>query len=143
VNPYGLIFRRGKWTLVAWDLLRKDIRTFVVTRIEKLQVNHRRPGTPDYEIPEDFSLKTYQNRQPWELQLHDPIEVTVQISEHRINELLPQLSRAQELGQGKYLLQVTNQLGLVSWVLSQKTDVRILGPAELNGQLHDVVKALI
>jgi len=143
VNPYGLIFRKGKWTLVAWDHLRKDIRTFVVTRIEELQVNQKKPGTPDYEIPSDFTLHGYQNQQPWELQIHDPIDVTLQISEHRVNELIPQLSKAANLGQGTFRLQVTNQSGLISWVLSQKTDVQVLEPAEINDRICNVLQALI
>jgi proteasome accessory factor B len=143
VDPYGLIFRKGKWTLVAWDHLREDIRTFVVTRIEQLQLNHRKPGTPDYQIPDDFTLRSYQDQQPWELQIHEPVQVTLQISEHRVNELMPQLSKARNLGQGTFQLLVTNQSGLVSWVLSQKTDVQVLEPAELNNQIFDVLQALI
>jgi len=143
VDPYGLIFRKGKWTLVAWDHLREDIRTFVVTRIEQLQLNHRKPGTPDYQIPVDFTLRSYQDQQPWELQIHDPVQVTLQISEHRVNELMPQLSKARNLGQGTFQLLVTNQSGLISWVLSQKTDVQVLEPAELNHRIFDVLQALI
>jgi len=143
VDPYGLIFRKGKWTLVAWDHLREDIRTFVVTRIEELQVNPRKPGTPDYEIPEDFTLRAYQDQQPWELRIHEPINVTLQVSEHRVNELMPQLSKAVNLGQGRFRLQITNQSGLISWVLSQKTDVQLLEPAELNHRICEVLQALI
>jgi proteasome accessory factor B len=143
VDPYGLIFRKGKWTLVAWDHLRKDIRTFVVNRIEQLQVNQKKPGTPDYEIPDDFTLQAYQDQQPWELRIHDPVQVTLQISEHRVNELMPQLSKAKSLGQGTFQLQVTNQSGLISWILSQKTDVQVLEPAELNHRICEVLQALI
>ncbi len=143
VDPYGLIFRKGKWTLVAWDHLRQDIRTFVVTRIEELQINQRRPGTPDYQIPDDFRLQTYQDQQPWELHIHEPVQVTLQISEHRVNELIPQLSKATSLGQGIFQLQVTNQSGLISWVLSQKTDVQVLNPPELNDRICAVLQALI
>jgi proteasome accessory factor B len=143
VDPYGLIFRKGKWTMVAWDHLREDIRTFVVTRIEELEVNQKKPGTPDYQIPEHFSLQTYQNQQPWELQIHPSVEVTLQISEHRVNELMPQLSKAANLGQGTFRLQVTNQSGLISWLLSQKTDVQVLEPAELNHRICEVLQALL
>jgi proteasome accessory factor B len=143
VNPFGLIFRKGKWTLVAWDHLREDLRTFVVTRIENVRVNPRRPGTPDYEIPESFTLQAYQDQQPWELELHEPIQVTLRISQHRINELMSQLAKSEDLGQGKYRLQVTNRSGLISWVLSQKTDVQILEPAELNRRICEVLQGLI
>lgn len=142
VNPYGLIFRRGKWTLVGWDHLRQDLRTFVVTRIKDLEVNFRRPGTPDYDIPDDFSLQVYQNQQPWELRIHEPMPVKVRVSGHRLNELLPQLKNATTIEEGIFELTVTNRSGLVSWVLSQKTDVQVLEPLEIRRQIRDVLGTL-
>lgn len=143
VNPYGLIFRRGKWIMVGWDHLRKAIRNFVVSRIEELEVNLKRPGTPDYEIPDDFSLRYYQNLQPWELRLHDPVVVRFEIAEHRLKELLPQLIRATRLDHRIFELEVTNSSGFVSWVLSQKTDIRILEPAEINQQIVEALQDLV
>lgn len=142
VNPYGLIFRRGKWTLVGWDHLRQDLRTFVVTRIKDLEVNFRRPGTPDYDIPDDFSLQVYQNQQPWELRIHEPMPVKVRVSGHRLNELLPQLKNATTIEEGIFELTVTNRSGLVSWILSQKTDVQVLEPLEIRRQIRDVLGTL-
>lgn len=127
VDPYGLIFRRGQWTLVGWDHLRGDLRNFVIDRVENLDVNLRRPGTPDYQIPADFSLAKYQNQQPWELPFHDPVDVTLYIEPHRQQELAPQLSPI-DTDQNLFKVEVTNQSGLISWVLSQKNDVRIVDP---------------
>lgn len=143
VNPYGLIFRRGKWTLVGWDHLRQDIRSFVVNRIEKLEVNPRRPGTADYEIPPQFTLKPYQNQQPWELEIHEPMEVLIRVSRHRLPELLPQLAGAAPQGSDTFLLQVTNESGLLSWVLSQKTDVEVLEPPRVQNKIREVVQTLL
>ena len=142
-NPFGLIFRRGNWTMIAWDHLRQDLRSFVLTRIQELKVNPRRPGTPDYEIPGDFSLKRYQYQQPWEFQFHKPIEVTVKVSRHRLPELRPQLARAEQISGQTFRLRVTNRTGLLSWVLSQKTDVRILEPAQIQDQIREAVKYLL
>jgi len=142
VNPYGLIFRRGKWTLVGWDHLRQDLRTFVVTRIENLEVNLRKPGTPDYEIPKDFSLHHYQNQQPWELNIHEAVAVRIRVSPHRLNELLPQLANAASTDENEFELNVTNKSGLISWILSQKTDVVVLDPPEIRGQICQVLGRL-
>jgi proteasome accessory factor B len=142
VDPYGLVFQKGKWVMVGWDHLRKDIRAFVLNRIETLEVNRRRPGTSDFEIPEDFSLRDYQNLQPWELKIHDEVEVTLQISEHRINELLPQLQKATILGPGRFLLKVTNKTGLMNWILAQKTDVAIVSPEDFKNEIRDALRGL-
>ncbi len=142
VDPYGLLFSRGKWTLVGQDHLRGELRNFVLSRVKKLEINTRRPGTPDFKIPEDFSLHRYQNRQPWEFDRHQPITVVLEIAPHRLAELLPQLSKAEQLGEGRFRLIVTNSARLISWVLEQKTDVRILEPQELRDRLISALRRL-
>lgn len=143
INPYGLIFRRGNWSLLGWDHLRRDIRSFVITRIQDLRVNPKRPGTSDYEIPSSFSLKNYRNLQPWEYNFHEPIQVTIRIQQHRLPELRSQLESARQLGPETYQLSVSNRSGLISWLLSQKTDVRVLEPSEIQGELIKAVEAFL
>jgi proteasome accessory factor B len=143
VDPYGLIFRQGKWILVGHDHLRKDLRSFVANRVLELEVNPRKPGTPDYDIPSGFLLKSYQNQQPWELELHEPVSVTVRVAAHRLNELLPQLINARESSKREFALRVTNISGLLSWVLTQKTDVVVVGPTEVRKTLCEAVRGLL
>ncbi len=143
VDPYGLIFRKGNWVLIGWDHLRNGLRTFVLTRIKGSIAPLRRPGTQDYTIPSDFSLRDYLNRQPWELDLHEPVAVRLRIARHRIPELISQLSSARAIDDRTFEIRVTNTRGLVSWVLSQKTDVEVLGPAEIRRELHSVLQSLI
>ncbi len=143
VNPYGLIFRRGNWTLIGWDHLREDLRSFVLTRIKTLEINARRPGTPDYDIPETFSLKGYQDQQPWELDLHEPITVTIRVSPHRLPELLPQLTTAKRRPKELFELRVTNRLSLIPWILSHKTDVQVLDPPEIRDEIREILQGLL
>ncbi len=142
VNPYGLIFRRRNWTLVGWDHLRKDIRSFVLTRIRKLKVNQKRPGTEDFQIPADFSLRRFQTQQPWEFACHPGVEVTIQVSPHRLLELSSQLAMAEPLGERRYRFKVTNRQGLISWALSHKTDVLVLDPPEVQREILQVLRTL-
>jgi proteasome accessory factor B len=143
VNPYGLIFWKGSWRLIGWDHLREGVRTFVLTRIEGTIAPLKRPGTPDYEIPPDFSLRDHLNRQPWELDLHEPVAVKLRIAKHRIPELISQLSSARAIDDRTFEIRVTNTRGLISWVLSQKTDVEVLGPAEIRQELRNVLQSLL
>jgi len=143
VNPYGLIFRKGNWMLIGWDHLRQGLRTFVLTRIKGSLAPLKRPGTPDYEIPPDFSLRDYLNQQPWELDLHEPAAVRLRIAKHRIPELISQLASAQAIDDQTFEIRVTNTRGLISWVLSQKTDVEVLGPPEIRQELKNVLESLI
>jgi predicted DNA-binding transcriptional regulator YafY len=52
VRPYGLIFTRGHWFLVAFCQMREDIRVFRVDRISDLRVLPEEKSV----IPDDFSL---------------------------------------------------------------------------------------
>ncbi len=143
VNPYGLIFRRGSWLVVGWDHLRKDLRSFVLPRIQQLQVNPRRPGTTDFDIPADFSLQRYRDQQPWEFDFHEPMEVDIKLSQHRLTELASQLKSAERLGENLFRLRVTNQHGLISWVLAQKTDVSVLRPPAIQEQICERLRGLL
>ena len=143
VDPYGLILSRGNWTLVGWDHLRQDLRCFVLARMGEVTVNRRRPGTPDYTIPAGFSLSMYRNQQPWELKLHDPVRVSVEIAEHRLPEQLPQLIRAVSTGENRFDIEVTNRSGFISWILELKTDIRVLGPAEMRDEIQRTLQNLL
>ncbi len=67
VAPYGLMMEDGTWYLIGHDALRDGVRMFHVGRIEDPRVNPRSPATPDFEIPADFSLSDYRDRDAWEL----------------------------------------------------------------------------
>jgi proteasome accessory factor B len=143
VDPYGLVFRRTNWTVIGWDHLRHDLRSFVLTRIQSLKVNPKRPGTADYEIPKRFSLKKYRDQQTWEFDYHSSIPVTIEVTQHRLPELLPQLRNAERVSPRVFRLNVTNRSGLLSWLLSQKTDVRVLEPAEIQAEILEAVRGLL
>ncbi len=143
VDPYGLVFTKGNWRLIGWDHLRRGLRSFVLSRITKPIEPPKRPGTPDYEIPADFSLRRYQNQQPWELEFHEPVEVTLRVSRHRLPELLPQLTSAQRVNADTFKLKVTNQRALIGWALSQKSDVKVLAPASVKQQIAEALRTLL
>lgn len=66
VEPYGLMFRRGNWYLAGFDRGREAVRVFRVGRMEEPRVNEKAPKTPDYEIPDTFSMSAYRDREAWE-----------------------------------------------------------------------------
>src|SRR5207244_8954784 len=66
VQPYGLAFRGGAWRLVAHCELRGAPRTFVVDRIEQLDLNTAHPNTADFEIPAGFDVGKEAGQQPWQ-----------------------------------------------------------------------------
>ena len=80
VEPYGLFFLNSHWYLVARDVDRDAFRNFRVSRISGLKVNEARKGTPDYEIPATFSLRTHaRSRNAWELGDDPAVEAVVEV----------------------------------------------------------------
>jgi predicted DNA-binding transcriptional regulator YafY len=57
VEPLGVVFYGGSWSLVAWCRLRKDIRHFRVDRIQRLELL---PVT--FPARDDFSLAEHMER---------------------------------------------------------------------------------
>ncbi|MCA1829628.1 MAG: helix-turn-helix transcriptional regulator [Myxococcales bacterium] len=66
VDPYGLAFRGGSWRMVGYCHLRKALRTFLVARMESMEVNEQKPNTPDFEAPEGFDAGAVAGRRPWQ-----------------------------------------------------------------------------
>jgi proteasome accessory factor BC len=66
LNPYALINDNGLWYVVGQDLVRKDIRTFRVSRIRgDIKFATRRER--DFRPPTDFDLERYRGRPPWQI----------------------------------------------------------------------------
>lgn len=78
VEPYGLFFINGHWYLAARDVEKRALRNFRVSRMDAVKVSGAKPGTADYEIPTDFSLREHaQSRQAWEIGDGDTFEAVV------------------------------------------------------------------
>lgn len=78
VDPYGLVYRRRTWLLVAHCHLRNDMRAFRVDRIKTLKVAPK-PEHPDFEVPKGFDLDAFRRLSPWVFQLEPPAKVTLEI----------------------------------------------------------------
>jgi proteasome accessory factor B len=81
VEPYGLFFVSGHWYLAARDAEKDALRNFRVSRVEELETNRAKPGTPDYEIPSSFSLREHAaSRQAWEIGDGDAFDAVVEFT---------------------------------------------------------------
>jgi predicted DNA-binding transcriptional regulator YafY len=54
VNPYALVFRWGWWYVVGYCLLRQEMRSFRLDRIEALQLT-----VETFQIPAGFDIHAY------------------------------------------------------------------------------------
>ena len=146
VAPYGLMMEEGTWYLIGHDALRDGIRMFHVGRMEEPRVNTRSPATPDYEIPEDFSLSDYRDREAWELDGADRTRVV------RVGFAHPMSLWAARNGFGE--LEAEEEAGAVRrfevghvhpflcWILGLRGAAWIIDPPELADELKALAESI-
>jgi predicted DNA-binding transcriptional regulator YafY len=62
LDPYGLVFRYGRWYVVGWCHLREDVRVFRLDRIVKLRVLSSEFSKPEEFNAREFVLRTLDER---------------------------------------------------------------------------------
>jgi proteasome accessory factor B len=146
VDPYGLFQRGGAWFLVGWCHLRKDIRTFHLSRVEAVTVNASAPRTPDFQPRKDFSLADHATREAWEYEVHAPVKCRVRVEPPMPAEVLASFgSRARVKEEGGFAVvevDATNGEGLLRHVLSLGDRAELLAPRALRERARDALREL-
>ncbi|MFL5519203.1 MAG: helix-turn-helix transcriptional regulator, partial [Gemmatimonadales bacterium] len=97
-EPFGLFYLNQHWYLAARARGETTVKNYRLSRIADARVNPGRPGTPDYEIPAGFDLRSHaKSRQAWELGAGDALVATVHFrsrtgaaaAAHRLGEEVP------------------------------------------------------
>jgi proteasome accessory factor B len=148
VRPYGMLFQHGRWYLVGHDEDRDDIRMFRLGRVEALEVNRKAPGTPDFEVPEGFSLADYGGRKAWELgdDEEGPVRASVLFRFPRSlwAERNAHGALAEERADGSQLrtFDVHRRDPFLRWVLSLAGDASVEAPDDLRAALGQMAAAV-
>lgn len=146
VDPYGLHQQAGAWYLTGWCHLRKDLRTFHLSRIMSLTVNPSAPRTPDFAIRSDFSLSEIAAREPWEYRKHAPQRCKVRLDSPVSEEVLasfgPRKKVRDEEGGVVVEVEATNSEGLLRHVLALGDGAEILAPRALRDRARQVLAEL-
>ena len=149
VRPYGLLFQHGHWYLVGHDETRDDVRVFRVERMEEPRPNTNRPHTPDYEIPQEFTLEEFRDREAWELGSGDDGVLIARVSFEFPLSLwaerngLGQLESEDEQGNSIRSFGVRQVDPFLRWILSQRGEARVVEPAELKNRVADLAREVM
>ena len=149
VAPYGLLFQRGHWYLIGHDATREAVRVFRVGRMEEPRVNKKSPKTPDYEIPADFSLEEYRDRDAWELGSEDDTTLDARVLFEFPTSLWADRNGygelEQEMPDGSQVrsFQVRQVSPFLRWILSLEGRARIAGPVALAKGLQSLAREVL
>ena len=146
VSPYGLLFQRGYWYLIGHDRLREAVRIFRLDRMEGPVMNTAKPKSPDYDIPEDFDLAAYRDRQAWELSgpdeesLHARVQfrfpASLWVDRNGYGVRLEQRPDGSSLRQ----FEVRQVNPFLRWILSLAGEAEIVDPPELREAFSEIAR---
>ena len=151
VDPYAVIYGGGNWQLVGHCHLRGKPRTFRVDRITKVKLAPK-PGTPDFQRPENWNVANYVQRSPWIFQAGDTqaaFDVVLDIGPERgwtadedfgPGAVREPLSVEQAGGEGwtRVRFRSGNSSYIVTRVLDAAGHLRVVEPAELRTRLRNI-----
>lgn len=145
VYPYGLLFKFNRWYLVGWDLDRKALRTYRVSRMDQPSVNDRKPASPDFEVPDDLDLTEWSQRQAWDLPGDESPRHRVTVRFHFPRSLWAERNAHGEAAEppaedGSQLREfdVRQADPFLRWLLTLEGDAEIMEPPELRARFREL-----
>lgn len=143
VRPYHVASIENQWYLFAFDLARKQLRTFALPRIRELKLTGER-----FRRPADFSVAgvlsesfgVFSSAGKFKIRLEfDPFAARL-VAERTWHES----QRLRPLRNGALILEMN--LGSLEeierWILSWGNHVRVLQPAKLAGRIRDTARQI-
>ncbi|GAB5561460.1 MAG: transcriptional regulator [Synoicihabitans sp.] len=133
VRPYHLTHRDNLWYLVGHDLVREDIRTFALPRMEQVEMTKTK-----FELPDDFSPETFfadalgvvaGKGKAYDIHIRFSANVAERIEERVWHE--SQQTKRRRDGSVDLHLRLGSLVEIERWVLGWGADAEVLGPGEL------------
>lgn len=138
IEPYGLFFNWGRWYCVACCRLRKAMRVFRVDRMRKAKAQ----SGPDarFEVPKDFSVRSYVRRAPWELSELPAERVVVRFHFPESRWVLATgvgdaVDPLLDDGGARIAFTVRERGSFLRWLLTFRAGLEVEEPAEVGRQL--------
>lgn len=135
IDPLGLIYYTDHWNVVAFDHLRKDIRSFRLDQIERIQVSGTR-----FHWPEGFDLEAYVRERGV---ITGGEEIRIRIPKGRFAQARSRIPATvegiEEVDGGVQVTFTFENLEYLShWVLRMADDVEVLAPESLRRRVGEL-----
>ena len=137
VNPYAVHLRSGTLYVIGYCHLRKDIRTFVVDRMQKIKMTEE-----SFPTPLGFSLESYL-RHSFGMFREDLVRVKVRFDKSLTRYLLErrwhpsQKNKKLKDGSLELAFEVAGTKEIKTWILGFGSLAKVLEPASLVKEVRD------
>jgi predicted DNA-binding transcriptional regulator YafY len=142
VNPLALVYYTDHWNLIAYDHLRKALRTFRLDHIEDMYVLTER-----FDPPADFDLKEYLREKGAPVDT-PPIRIAFEVSSYRfarshIPAVIEKELKDEKAGEVVVTFRFENLRYLARWLMRFGSDVRVIEPEELRTHVREEATSVI
>lgn len=136
LDPYGLVFAAGAWSVIGHCHLRQDIRQFRVERISELAREAR-----TFQRPADFQLRRYKSARG------RSVVIRVQLQQAAAKQVkanpLPDVTEITDTNEGVLVtLHVRQVEDVLPWLLGFGAQAEVVEPESLRVELAQVAMAL-
>ena len=141
-HPHHCAFNKGRWYLAAYDLDRKAMRTFALTRIEKLKALKgkfvRQPGFNPDDYFSGFGIIKGDG------QYHIEIEFDQWGADLLKGVQWHSSQKTVDIGEGRVLVSMDLQSldEITNWLMSWGAHAKVRAPLELQNKVREAAKAV-
>lgn len=130
LEPWGLLFQWGRWYCIARARDREGPRVF---RLDRMRDVKRMPGrTPHFTVPDDFDVRTFAGRAPWEFGsgawMHAVVRFDHPESQWVVNRGVGRVIEDRHEEGAEVAFDVLDQDAFLRWVLSFGRRAAIVEP---------------
>ncbi len=137
VSPYGLVWMRGAWMLIAYCHAREAIRHFRVSRMERLAALDE-----TFRLPDDFRLSDY--RAPDDRSLRATVRANAAAA-RMVREQRPYYLESAEADGADWRLhfRMRRNEDLLPLLLSLGSSAEVIEPPELRERLREELRSML
>jgi predicted DNA-binding transcriptional regulator YafY len=139
IDPYGVVYHRGRWYVVGWCHLRQDVRMFRLDRVLALE-----PRAEEFARPLEFDCAGFVVRSLATMPWGWPVEVLLELSlAEAQRRVAPDLGTFEEIPAGVLLRTQVEELDWMARLLVQVgCSFRIQHPPELRAAVQRLAREL-
>jgi len=141
LHPYHLLAYHGNWYLMAWNVKKKRVATFALSRFKRMEGTGQTFTRPAEFSPEAYARHAFGivgGEKPIKVRLLFEPKLAVYITERQWHT--SQEFRTRRDGRVEMRLETTGRKELVRWVLSWMPDVKVLAPKSLRDRIVEKLR---